>query len=37
MTISINDNFPPHDLRVLIVGDIHNIISDEYLSNKKIV
>ena len=37
MTISINDNFPTHDLRVLIDGDIQNINSDEYLSNKKIV
>ena len=37
MTISINDNFPTHDLRVLIDGDMQNINSDEYLSNKKIV
>ena len=27
MTISINDNFPTHDLRVLIDGDIQNINS----------
>ena len=37
MTISINDNFPTQEIRVLVDGEIKNISSDEYFSGKKIV
>lgn len=37
MTISINDEFPTQEIRVLVDGEIKNISSDEYFSGKKIV
>ena len=37
MTISINDNFPKQELRVLIDGEVQNINSLDYFANKKIV
>ena len=37
MTISINDNFPNQELRILIDGEVQNINSADYFSGKKIV
>ena len=37
MTISINDNFPNQELRILIDGEMQNINSADYFSGKKIV
>ena len=37
MTISKNDNFPLQELRVLINGEMQNISSDQYLSDRKII
>ena len=37
MTIEKNDTFPDQKIRVLIDGEIQNIQSSEYLSNKKVV
>ena len=37
MTISINDNFPNQELRILIDGEVQNVNSTEYVSGKKIV
>ena len=37
MTIEKNDAFPDQKIRVLIDGEIQNIQSSEYLSNKKVV
>ena len=37
MTISINDNFPNLELRILIDGEMQNINSADYFSGKKIV
>ena len=37
MTISKNDKFPNQELRLLINGEIQNINSVEYFSDKKIV
>ena len=35
MTISINDNFPNQELRILIDGEVQNINSADYFSGKK--
>jgi len=37
MTIEKNDTFPDQKIRVLIDGEMQNIQSSEYLSNKKVV
>ena len=37
MTIEKNNTFPDQKIRVLIDGEIQNIQSSEYLSNKKVV
>ena len=37
MTISVNNNIPTQELRVLIDGEIQNINSDEYFGDKKII
>ena len=37
MTISINDNFPNQELRILIDGEVQNVNSADYFSGKKIV
>ncbi len=37
MTIEKNDAFPDQKIRVLIDGEMQNIQSSEYLSNKKVV
>ena len=37
MTISINDNFPNQELRILIDGEVQNINSADYFLGKKIV
>ena len=37
MTISINDNFPNQELRILIDGEVQNVHSADYFSGKKIV
>ena len=37
MTISIKDNFPNQELRILIDGEVQNINSADYFSEKKIV
>ena len=37
MTISINENFPNQELRILIDGEVHNINSSDYFTGKKIV
>jgi glutaredoxin/glutathione-dependent peroxiredoxin len=37
MTISIKENFPNQELRVLIDGEVQNINSLDYFANKKIV
>ncbi len=37
MTISVNNNIPTQELRVLIDGEIQNINSDEYFEDKKII
>tara|TARA_B110000003_G_scaffold150235_1_gene151173 strand:+ start:63 stop:539 length:477 start_codon:yes stop_codon:yes gene_type:complete len=37
MTISIKDNFPNQELRILIDGEVQNINSADYFSGKKIV
>ena len=36
MTISINDNFPNQELRILIDGEVHNINSSDYFTGKKL-
>ena len=35
MTISINDNFPNQELRILIDGEVQNVNSADYFSGKK--
>ena len=37
MTIEKNDAFPDQKIRILIDGEMQNIQSSEYLSNKKVV
>ena len=37
MTISINDNFPNQELRIVIDGEVQNVNSADYFSGKKIV
>jgi len=37
MTISVSNNIPTQELRVLIDGEIQNINSDEYFEDKKII
>ena len=37
MTITINENFPNQELRVLINGEVQNINSQDYFANKKII
>ena len=37
MSISINDNLPNQDLNILIDGEIQNLNSTEYFSDKKVI
>ena len=37
MTISINENFPNQELRILIDGEVQNVNSADYFSGKKVV